>query len=105
MKIQDKITFGEIRQYISRIDRVSICIKDTRQYSNYNRIKYVPNSFDGLYLYGIGMIESEFNKEELNEEENDSFLQPDPISFKANNWTFKNCIEIVLSERLHTDDE
>lgn len=46
MKKQDKITFGEIRQYISRIDRVSICIKDTRQYSNYNRIKYVPNSFD-----------------------------------------------------------
>lgn len=54
------ITFGVIREYCSRINRISICMKETLEYQNYRFIDQVPHSFDSLYLYGIGPIESEF---------------------------------------------
>ena len=54
------ITFGTLRKYISRIDRLSICMLETKEYSNYVFLKDVPDRYDDLYVYGIGMIESEF---------------------------------------------
>ena len=40
--------FGEFRKYISKIDRVSICSKDTLSYKNYMFISEVPDSFDDI---------------------------------------------------------
>ena len=54
------MTFGTLRKYISRIDRLSICMLETKEYSNYVFLKDVPDRYDDLYVYGIGMIESEF---------------------------------------------
>lgn len=54
------ITFRTLRKYISRIDRLSICMKETLEYANYIFLKDVPDIYDDLYVYGIGMIESEF---------------------------------------------
>lgn len=54
------ITFGDIRPYFSRIDRVSICMKETLAYQNYVFVKDVPHDYDRYYLYGFGMITSEF---------------------------------------------
>ena len=54
------ITFRTLRKYISRIDRLSICRKETLEYENYIFLKDVPDIYDDLYVYGIGMIESEF---------------------------------------------
>ena len=54
------ITFRDIRPYISKIDRVSICNQDTLQYENYMFISDVPEKYDHMYLYGIGRIQSEF---------------------------------------------
>ena len=54
------ITFGDIREYCSRIDRVSICRLETLEYQNYERMELVPHDQDGLYLYRFGMIASEF---------------------------------------------
>ena len=85
-----KITFKEIRKYISWIDRVSVCIVETGSYFNYGSIKEVPESFDEYYLYGIGVIESEFSEEDGSQEENQSQI-------------YKACMEIVVSEKPRSD--
>lgn len=72
------IRFGTIREYCSRIDRVSICMNETLQYENYPFIRDVPASYDELYLYGFGIIKSEFPDEDGTQ--------------------LKKCIEIMLSK-------
>lgn len=57
------LTFGDIRPYMSRIDRISICMEKTLRYQNYEFIQEVPHEFDSLYLYGFGVIYSE-NKDD-----------------------------------------
>ncbi len=56
------LTFKELRKYLSIIDRLSICRKETGEYHNYLFLEDVPESYDELYVYGIGMIQSEFYK-------------------------------------------
>lgn len=56
----EHITFGDIREYCSRMDRISICLSETLEYQNYERMDLVPHDYNGLYLYGFGMITSEF---------------------------------------------
>lgn len=72
------VTFGEIRAIVSRIDRVSICMLETMAYENFRFISEVPHSYDGKYLYGFGLIESEFEGED--------------------GWGHLPCLEIMLSE-------
>ncbi|MBR5486274.1 MAG: hypothetical protein IKV41_07175 [Oscillospiraceae bacterium] len=52
--------FKDIRGYLSRIDRVSICCKEDLSYENFMRIGDVPDKYNEKYLYGFGVIESEF---------------------------------------------
>ena len=59
--------FKEIKKYISAIDRVSICMYETLRYENYRFIRRVPDKYDEYYVYGIGLIESEFEIEEAKE--------------------------------------
>jgi len=73
------ILFGEIRKYCSRLDRVSICMQETLSYENYEWIQDVPKEYDNKYLYGFGVIDSEFDN------------------------TFKKCMEIMLSEKPRRD--
>lgn len=80
------ITFGLIRTYCSRINRVSICMKETLEYQNFRYIDQVPHSFDQLYLYGIGPIESEFYG-------GDGLAGP-----SAGQLNFLPCIEFMLSK-------
>ena len=83
------ITFGTLRKYISRIERLSICMLETKEYSNYVFLKDVPDRYDDLYVYGIGMIESEFYQVQE---------QVFVASGDKENLVFLPCIEIVLSE-------
>lgn len=54
------ITFQEIRKYISRIARVSICFEDGH-YHNYTLISDIPEGrYGNLFVYGVGMIDVEF---------------------------------------------
>lgn len=70
----EAIKFGSIRKFCSVIDRVSICSKETLCYENYESIRLVPHIYDDKYLYGFGVIESEFD------------------------GTFKKCMEIMVSD-------
>ena len=80
------ITFGVIRQYCSRINRVSICMKETLEYQNFRFIEQVPHRFDQFYLYGIGPICSEFYGEE------------GLADSSAGELIFLPCLELMLSE-------
>lgn len=79
------IRFGDIREYCSRIDRVSICELESMRYENYERIGNVPETYNSLYLYGFGMIDSEFREEDL--------------------MCLRGCIEFMLSKRPRSEIE
>ncbi len=54
------IKFGELKKYISRVVRLSICFHDGH-YDNYTMLSDVPEGkYDDLYVYGIGMADVEF---------------------------------------------
>lgn len=90
--------FKEFRNYISKIDRVSICNKDTLRYENYQFIAEVPDMYDELYLYGIGRIQSEFPRKAVMEVPmNDGNDEDETI--------FAECIEIMLSDEPRKFDE
>ncbi len=90
--------FKEFRNYISKIDRVSICNKDTLRYENYQFISEVPDTYDELYLYGIGRIQSEFPRKAVMEVPmNDGDDEDETI--------FAECIEIMLSDEPRKFDE
>lgn len=98
------IKFKEIRQYISKIDRVSICMKETLTYNNYRYIKQVPHSYDECYLYGIGMIESEFEGEFGGMYDQDAGPDNEPGTV-TNPHEFYPCIEVMLSKTPRDDIE
>lgn len=86
------LKFSELRNFISKIDRLSICIEETSEYENYRYMRNVPEKYDNYYVYGIGMIESEFKIAETFEFE----LEGNQIN---NELFFAPCIEIMLSEK------
>ncbi|MBD5452333.1 MAG: GNAT family N-acetyltransferase [Lachnospiraceae bacterium] len=89
VNIETDITFRELRNYLSIIDRLSICMLETLNYNNYICLEDVPDSYDDYYVYGISMIESEFYKIDKYEY---------AASGDRKDLTFINCIEIMLSE-------
>ncbi|MCM1084167.1 MAG: hypothetical protein NC393_07360 [Clostridium sp.] len=88
MNIKD-ITFGEIRCYLSCQDRFSICMLKTMQYDNFICLNDVPNTYDAYYVYGIGIIKSEFF-------EIDKLHYT--VSGNRDDLVFLDCMEIMLSE-------
>lgn len=89
------LKFGELRKYISVIDRVSICRKETLAYDNYCYIKDVPEKYDGLYVYGIGRIQSEFAVDEAYEK----VLQAEGKRKFRDGEYLLECIEIMVAEK------
>ena len=85
--------FKEIKRYISAIDRVSICMYETLRYENYRFIRRVPDKYDEYYVYGIGLIESEFEIEE------DSVTAEVEGNEIGKGYFLSKCIEIMLSEK------
>lgn len=82
-----KIKFRELRERLSVTDRISICYKETLQYKNFITIKDVPDSYNDLIVYGIGIIESEFYK--INDFEYTT-------EGSNENLVLLSCIEIVV---------
>lgn len=90
------IKFKELKPFISRLEPLSICMYETNGYENFIRLQDVPDTYDDYYIYGIGMIKSEFyqvSKYEYSADRNQGKLAILP------------CIEIVLSKvpRVHQD--
>lgn len=89
MNIEKDITFKELRGYLSIIDRLSICMLETLEYENFICIGDVPDTYDKYYIYGIGMIQSEFY------EMNGSIYA---ACGELQDLVYLDCLEIMLSK-------
>lgn len=78
---REALKFGELREYFDVVSRVSICMKETLNYRNYNFMSEVPHDYDDMYVYGFGMIDSEFTDIVSGEEE------------------YMPCVEFMLSDK------
>ena len=58
------IRFKQLRDYISTIDKISVCDYDSLSYDNYACMEKVSTKYDNYYVYGIGIIQSEFENKE-----------------------------------------
>lgn len=87
------IQFKEIRQYLARNARLSICFEDG-YYHDYLMISDIPaEKYKDLYVYGVGMIDVEFSM--------DIYVSPkdlDGIITSTRDDTIEPAIEIVLHE-------
>ena len=88
------IKFKEIRRFLARNTRLSICFLDG-YYHNYLLVSDIPAlEYDELYVYGVGMIDVEFSL--------DIYSEPDEINGEVNisgrDFTMQPAIEIVLSD-------
>lgn len=94
---KEVMKFGEFRKYVSRIDRVSICMKETLSYENFQFIEMVPDTYDAYYLYGVGLAQSEFPLSEVPEllVEMGKNLSPEE---KKEKIVYADCMEIMLSK-------
>lgn len=87
------IKFGELKKYLSREVRLSICFSDGH-YDNYVMLSDIPEgTYDELYVYGIGMVDVEFPR--------DVYSEPKefPQKISSKDVFFLGCaLEIVLAE-------
>lgn len=86
--VNEGLTFRNLRNYLSFMDRLSICMLETLNYENYMCIEDVPHTYDDYYVYGIGMIDSEFYK--INKYEY-------AASGDRKDLTLATCIEVMLA--------
>ena len=89
------IKFKEIRRFLARNIRLSICFLDGH-YHNYLLVSDILSSeYDEFYVYGVGMTDVEFSL--------DIYSEPDEINGEVNifgrNFTIQPAIEIVLYDR------
>ena len=87
------IRFKEIRKYLARNARLSICFEDGH-YHNYLMISEIPaEKYNDLYVYGVGMVDVEFSM--------DIYTPPkelDGVIFSTKDDTIEPALEIVLHE-------
>ena len=88
------IKFKEIRRFLARNIRLSICFLDGH-YHNYLLVSDIlASEYDELYIYGIGMTDVEFSKDIYSEPE-----EPNgEVSISMSNLTIQPALEIVLSD-------
>lgn len=98
--------FGEIRPLLSRVDRYSICMQETGEYENYRFLCDVPERYDALYVFGIGLVDTEFY--EPNGIEDDPYDDPSGIVVMSKQTAyrpsleFRQAIEVMLSKEPRT---
>ena len=87
------IQFKEIRKYLARNTRLSICFEDGH-YHDYLMVSDIPaEKYKNLYVYGVGMADVEFSK--------DIYAPPkelDGVIISTKDYTIEPAIEIVLHE-------
>lgn len=87
------LKFGELRKYISRIDRTAVCFHETMNYETYRFASNIPDKYDDLYVVGFGISELEFDADE--------FTPPDVIerSRIGENSYLAKCIEVTVAQK------
>lgn len=45
------IKFKDLKPFVTRLDRLSICMEGTHQYENFIRLRDVPDTYDEYYIW------------------------------------------------------
>jgi len=87
------IKFKEIKKYISRVVKVSICLDDGYYY-DYSLMSDIPEGkYDELFVFGIGMVDVEFPLDVYSEP-----IEPKRVISKKDGYFIGCGLEIVLQE-------
>lgn len=84
------IQFKEMRPYLARNVRISLCLEETYEYFNYLLKSDIPNKYGELYVYGVGTADVEFSR--------DVFVEYDETKELNHSFTLYPAIEIFLSK-------
>lgn len=84
------IQFKEMRPYLARNVRISLCFEETYEYFNYLLKSDIPNKYGELYVYGVGTADVEFSR--------DVFVEYDETKELNHSFTLYPAIEIFLSK-------
>lgn len=95
-------TLGEVRPLLDRIARYSVCMQETGDYENYRFLSDVPKEYDSLYVYGIGLIDTEFFEPDGTEDDpygdpSGSVIMNEQTPCRPN-LEFHPAIELMLSK-------
>ena len=61
---RDRPIFGNLRKMIDRTARIQICDHKTGFYKDYKYIEDVSHDYDNRLVFGIGLVNSEYNNPE-----------------------------------------
>jgi len=81
-QMNPSLKFGELRKYFAHHDNISICMRKTLEYENFQARESIPHSYDDLYVYGVGLNDEVF---------------PDRFDKEAK-ATYQACLEIILDD-------
>ena len=87
------IKFRELKKYLSRVDRLSICLENG-YYDNYALVSDIPEGkYDELYVFGVGMVDVEFSLDVYSEH-----IELPKVISKDLGFFLGSALEIVVCE-------
>lgn len=91
--INMSIKFQELRKYLARNARISLCFSDGH-YQDYLMVSDIPEAkYGDLYVYGIGLVDAEFHRDVYRPP-----VEPESEFLITKDYTMDPAIEIVLME-------
>ena len=87
------IKFEELRKYIARNVRLSICFEDG-YYHDYLMMSDIPEQkYAGFYIYGVGMVDVEFYRDVYT-----ALPEPEGECWCSKDDTMNPAMELMISE-------
>ena len=87
------IKFEELRKYVARNVRLSICFEDG-YYHDYLMMSDIPEQkYAGFYIYGVGMVDVEFSRDVYM-----ALPEPEGECWCSKDDTMKPAMELMISE-------
>lgn len=87
------IKFEELRKYVARNVRLSICFEDG-YYHDYLMMSDIPEQkYAGFFIYGVGMVDVEFSRDVYT-----ALPEPEGKCWCSKDDTLNPAIELMISE-------
>lgn len=87
------IKFEELRKYVARNVRLSICFEDG-YYHDYLMMSDIPEQkYAGFYIYGVGMVDVEFSRDVYT-----ALPEPEGECWCSKDDTMNPAMELMISE-------
>ena len=58
--MNEPVYFGSLRKLISVTDRISMCMRESGDYENFETIREVPDKYDAMIVKGVGLTSMKY---------------------------------------------